>query len=836
MLSDRLAKELARTLVRQSSGGLTDQQVDDFLALYDQQVPDSIKSDPQVLQHLLDESKHIARDIDGYDMPSISVSVQDFRFSPPSISAELPCTLQFRLLPHSSRQQIIVLHSGSRQRVASSGLLRGGDSFAVTICDPGAYTFTSEVYPFMSGTLTAAAVSSTAAVEEEEDAAGAAIEPLVPTAVATAVLHKLQSTGQQAAASGSSRPRADSPRLAAKAVLQLQQQMVQLKCSPTSDTDKRATPDVADGAVLATNTADAPQAEVHAATAGAAAVFKCVSDPCDGLVQQPSECAVLELLSITATRSAVLCAPNSTASTIDRSLPDLSRAGRWARRATAYGDEADTGPQTAAAWQSRAAQVQPTSGLSGVTTAGAAAEVQREVAATSHFLVPAGSSSVNHSSFMGAAAAVAAAAAAAAAATSAAHADAATYGAAGSCLRPAGTAAPEDMDIDDDSYAAAQQQQPGALPMLGFAKGLEGLTLGPEPLPGLAGAAAAAVPHGSSSCNRAAGAGGGLQRAAAASASSEEAAVCWPSSSVQDDSAACEMQPVDGGVDGCGWYERLRSDSDHSSASSSDDDEQEQQGVTGKAQHRRSWRYSCEAAHLLGDEGAVQRPQRRRLAAWGRSVDGSCDGEAPSPTSSLSSGGGAGDVRLRSLHKRGAAASTAAVQQWQQQCKLGEADDVLMVEDVEEYGPYEPLASGDVSAAPEPAAAHGIGTANLQPRLQPCGDAPTGTAEAAAQTLPPLRNRAGLLQRPPGSSWSLGGSAVLAVGGGVCSTFSSTHHAPLAGSELPGSGSSSRYAAEEGCEAGWKQRTNAAAAATRPTYYERLTNNRRHVGLDALLR
>jgi hypothetical protein len=38
MLSDRLAKELARTLVKQSSGGLTDQQVDSFLALYDQQV------------------------------------------------------------------------------------------------------------------------------------------------------------------------------------------------------------------------------------------------------------------------------------------------------------------------------------------------------------------------------------------------------------------------------------------------------------------------------------------------------------------------------------------------------------------------------------------------------------------------------------------------------------------------------------------------------------------------------------------------------------------------------------------------------------------------------
>jgi len=38
MLSDRLAQELARTLVKQSSGGLTDQQVDSFLALYEQQV------------------------------------------------------------------------------------------------------------------------------------------------------------------------------------------------------------------------------------------------------------------------------------------------------------------------------------------------------------------------------------------------------------------------------------------------------------------------------------------------------------------------------------------------------------------------------------------------------------------------------------------------------------------------------------------------------------------------------------------------------------------------------------------------------------------------------
>jgi hypothetical protein len=29
------------------------------------QVPDSIKEDPQELQHLLDESKHLARNLDG---------------------------------------------------------------------------------------------------------------------------------------------------------------------------------------------------------------------------------------------------------------------------------------------------------------------------------------------------------------------------------------------------------------------------------------------------------------------------------------------------------------------------------------------------------------------------------------------------------------------------------------------------------------------------------------------------------------------------------------------------------------------------------------------------
>jgi hypothetical protein len=36
-----------------------------LLLLLRAQVPDSIKSDPRELQHLLDESKHIARDLDG---------------------------------------------------------------------------------------------------------------------------------------------------------------------------------------------------------------------------------------------------------------------------------------------------------------------------------------------------------------------------------------------------------------------------------------------------------------------------------------------------------------------------------------------------------------------------------------------------------------------------------------------------------------------------------------------------------------------------------------------------------------------------------------------------
>jgi hypothetical protein len=36
-----------------------------LLLLLCAQVPDSIKSDTRELQHLLDESKHIARDLDG---------------------------------------------------------------------------------------------------------------------------------------------------------------------------------------------------------------------------------------------------------------------------------------------------------------------------------------------------------------------------------------------------------------------------------------------------------------------------------------------------------------------------------------------------------------------------------------------------------------------------------------------------------------------------------------------------------------------------------------------------------------------------------------------------
>ncbi|WIA18600.1 hypothetical protein OEZ85_010040 [Tetradesmus obliquus] len=627
MLSDRLAKELARTLVKQSSGGLTDQQVDSFLALYEQQVPDSIKEDPKELQHLLDESKQIARELDDYDMPSISVTVQDFRFSPPSISAELPCTLQFRLLPHSSRQQITVLDSSSGQRVASSGLLRGGDCFTATICDPGAYTFTSEVYPFMSGTLTAAA-SSVAVVAGGEDAAPA-------------------TAGQEA---------------------------------------KGAAATAAGGAAVASD-----------AGGGAAAVYRC-ADAGDGFVQQPTERAMLELLSSTAATQADVPAFRGTCSTADSGLPDLSRAGRWARRATAYDDEADAAPH-----------------------------------------------------------------------------------------------------------------------------GLEGLTLSPEPLPGPTAttAGAAALPRPSSPTWAAAGRGrqqGTSAASASAELAEEAAAASLPRYSAGDASDVSEMQAAEYGDDGCGWYERLRSDSDHSSGSSSDDDEHQQQGAAGGAQHRLGRRQNSEAAHLLGDDGGVQ-PQRRRLPAWGCSASSSFDGEAPSPTSSSSSlEAAASDVRLRSLHGRGAAAHAAALQR----CSAEDADEVLLVEDMEEYGPYELLAGCNASAAAEPAAAHTAAAAGLQPRMLG-GAARAGTAEAAAQTLPPLRNRAGLLQQPPGSSWSLGGSA-LGVGGGVRSTFSSTNHAPLAGS-------SSRYAA--GADVDHEQSNSAAPAAGRPTYYVRLTSSRTHVGLEA---
>jgi hypothetical protein len=393
-------------------------------------------------------------------------------------------------------------------------------------------------------------------------------------------------------------------------------------------------------------------------------------------------------------------------------------------------------------------------------------------------------------------------------------------------MRAAADAAPEDMDIDDESCVAAQphqqQQESGApgLAMLGFAKGLEGLTLSPEPLPGQA-AATAAVHRARSGHQWLVGPDDGLQRAAAAASSQAEEPADSFTSTTEDGSDACDQHLADDCVDGCGWYERLRSNSDHSSASSSDDDEQVQQGMAGVPQHRPSLRQNSEIAYLLGDDGAVQQPQRRRLPAWGRSPDGSDGGEAPSPTSSSSSEGASGffDVRLRSLHGRSAARAAAAQQRQRQ---LEDADEVLLVEDFEEYGPYQPLASCDASAAPESAASHGSLAAGPQPRLLG-GAARTGTAEAAAQTLPPLRNRAGLLQQPPGSSWSLGGSASLAVGGGVRSTFSSTNHAPLAGS--------SRYAAvDRGSDGG---SASAAAGATRPTYYERLTSSTTHVGLEA---
>jgi hypothetical protein len=387
----------------------------------------------------------------------------------------------------------------------------------------------------------------------------------------------------------------------------------------------------------------------------------------------------------------------------------------------------------------------------------------------------------------------------------------------------------DDMDVDDESYATAQQQQqqPGALATLGFAKGLEGLTLSPEPLPGSA-ATAVAMHCPSSATWVAAGASAGP--------SEGPAAASLHSFATDDASDARERQAGDAGDDGCGWYERLRSDSDHSSGSSSDDYEQEQQAAAGDVLQRLSWRQGSEAARLL--DGAVGlQPHRRRLPAWGCTNGSSCDDDAPSATSSSSSDGAAGDVRLRSLHGRSAAAITASGQQWQQ-CRAEDADEVLVVEDMEEYRPYEPLAGCSAAAAAEQTAAHTAAAASLQPRL-PGGAAHAGTAEAAAQTLPPLRTRAGLLLQPPGSSWSLGGSARLDVGAGVRSTFSSIHHAPLAGHESTGTGSSSssssiRYASAAGSsvEQGRMQHSSAASVAAGSTYYERLTSSRTHVGLE----
>jgi len=314
-----------------------------------------------------------------YDMPHFSVTVQDFRFSPPNIEAELPCHLHFKLQPYSADQQISVINSSTNDVVACSGPLKPGDSFSTTVVEPGSYAFTSELYPFMSGQLiaTSDANSSSSRLEAQPSAdcikASSSQEPaLKHTAPGPTAQPAMAAAGkaQPEKASSCGSRRLSAPDTASKSPVlppstaaqhdELQQQEQQ-PVGAAGENDTSAAAAVSSAAPAASHSATFSLTERCRRSS-------CGSDGWDPLAQQPSEQAVLELVAAGAqpqhTQPPQPAAAQSDATAEDaaaRYIPagQLSRSGRWARRATAYGDEADVDIHQVSSTTAAAEESQP---------------------------------------------------------------------------------------------------------------------------------------------------------------------------------------------------------------------------------------------------------------------------------------------------------------------------------------------------------------------------------------------------------------------------------------------------------------------------------------------
>ena len=297
-------------------------------------------------------------------MPHYTVTVgRDWKFSPPSIQSELPCHLSFKLHPFTGQLQIQVLDSSDNE-VASSGPLKAGDCFSTTITEPGSYAFTSNTHSFMSGHLVATGtatnsssntcgkleaepsvdcISTATGLQQQESAAAAECAGKGPAASKAGPA----STGKRSAS-----PNKGSAATAAAQHRQPQQQQQGdgEEAEDASDRSDTPTAGMPDRTATATLSAAAAAAAMHGAVGGlgpAGRRSSCGSDAWDTLQQQPSELAVLELVTAGAqpqhTHAAAAAPAQLAQDTASRFAPaaELSRAGRWARRATAYDDELD---------------------------------------------------------------------------------------------------------------------------------------------------------------------------------------------------------------------------------------------------------------------------------------------------------------------------------------------------------------------------------------------------------------------------------------------------------------------------------------------------------------
>lgn len=290
-------------------------------------------------------------------MSQFTVTVQDFAFCPPHIQSELPCHLHFKLAPYTSQQQVSVLNAATQEVVATSGLLQAGDSFTATLTQPGEYAFASDIYPFMSGGVVATdscSLSNSSGGGGGKLAAEVSVDCIKASTGAEPSPKPVNGAAAAAEAAGGSKasPKKDAPAGGHS------------RGSAHSAEDSDTSPVASSIAAAAGGAAPPPAHGIEVQQQQPALMDRCRRSSCgsdtwETLPQQPSEMAVLELVT-TGAAGAPPAAATASAKTLGRTssaaareaasaaagsrfapCAELSRSGRWARRATAYDDELD---------------------------------------------------------------------------------------------------------------------------------------------------------------------------------------------------------------------------------------------------------------------------------------------------------------------------------------------------------------------------------------------------------------------------------------------------------------------------------------------------------------